>query len=49
VAFGRVQDEKDLMVNGVWQMAHRIGKFTIDFSLQSGESLVGEIERQIFP
>jgi len=36
------------MANGaqIWQTSHRFGKFLIDFSIQSGESIVGEIERQ---
>jgi len=29
-------------------MAHRFGKFSIDFILKSGESIVGEIDRQFF-
>jgi len=32
----------------IWQTAHRFGKFSIDFCLQSGESIFGEIEWQIF-
>jgi hypothetical protein len=37
------------MANGVWQMAHRFGKFSIDFSLQSGELIVGEIDGHCAP
>jgi len=29
-------------------MAHRFGKFSTDFSLKFGESIVGEIEQQFF-
>jgi len=37
------------LANNAWQTTNRFGKFSIDFSLQkSGESIVGEIERQIF-
>jgi len=33
---------------GILQMTHRFFKSSIDFSLQSGESIVGKIEWQIF-
>jgi hypothetical protein len=38
------------MANGaqIWQTSHKFGKFLIDFSIQSGESIDGEIERQFF-
>ncbi len=35
-------------MNSAWQQAHILGKFSLDFSLQSGESIFGEIEWQIF-
>jgi len=42
------QDEKLFLANGAWQTAHRFGEFSRDFSLKFGESIVGEIELQIF-
>ncbi len=30
----------------IWHTAHRFGEFLIDFSLKSGESIVGKIEWQ---
>jgi hypothetical protein len=32
----------------IWQTGHRFAKFSRDFSLKFGESIVGEIEQQFF-
>jgi len=49
-AFSSKQDEKFFLVNSaqIWQMAHSFGKFSIYFSLKSGESIVGDIEWQFY-
>ncbi len=50
-------DEKHLMANGVWQTAHRFGKWHTVWSISIkpgdmvsflGESIVGEIKRYNF-
>jgi len=46
--FSRKQDEKFFLANSAWQTTQRLGKFSIDFSLKSGESIVGEIEERFF-
>jgi hypothetical protein len=43
-AFTREKDEKLFYLNSARQTAQRFGKFSRDFNLQSGESIVGEIE-----
>ncbi len=47
-AFSLEQNGKLFLANSACQMANRFGKFSIDFSLKSGESIVGQIERQFF-